>query len=147
MLVQYSLHINFSMCYSLQQTSCSTKHTKTSSTFYIAKGKLLVTFRLRTALRISSVILTSHLLKRSLMENFIFCVVRNLNLLFSIDLFSETRWLYFRTGFTSQVSLSCNWAIFNKITKRSPDGNSQSLSYNIYRSQVFFFTSQILVAS
>ena len=43
--------MNFSMCYSLQQTSCSTKHTKTSSTFYIAKGKLLVTFRLGTALK------------------------------------------------------------------------------------------------
>ena len=50
-LFPYSLHINSSMCYSLQQTSCSTKHTKTSSTFYIAKGKLLLTFRLGTALK------------------------------------------------------------------------------------------------
>ena len=54
--------------------------------------------------------------------------------------------LYFRTGFASQVPLSCNWAIFNKISKRSPDScNSQSLSSNIYHSQVFLFTSQILM--
>ena len=51
---------------------------------------------------------------------------------------------YFRNGFVSRVLLSCNWAIFNKITKRSPDSNSQSLSSNMYCSQVFLFTSQIL---
>ena len=42
---------------------------------------------------------------------------------------------YFGTGCASQVSLSCDWAIFNKITKRSPDSNSQSPSSNTYRSQ------------
>ena len=63
-----------------------------------------------------------------------------------IDLFSETRWLYFGTGFVSQVPLSCKRAIFNKITKRSPDSSSQSPSTNMYRSQKSSsFTSQILV--
>ena len=42
---------------------------------------------------------------------------------------------HFGIGFDSQVLLSCDWAIFNKITKRSPDSNSQSPSSNTYRSQ------------
>ena len=151
MFVQYSRHMNFSMCYSLQQTSCSTKHTKTSSTFYIAKGKLLVTFRLGTALKMmfsikdffskSDLTFTEEVLNGKL--HFL-CSEESKFVIFYRFIFGNKmtllqNWL--------QVSLSCNWAIFNKITKRSPDGNSQSLSYNIYRSQVFFFTSQILVAS
>ena len=43
--------------------------------------------------------------------------------------------LYFGTAFASQVPLSCNWAIFNKITKRSPDSSSQFPLNLMYRSQ------------
>ena len=42
---------------------------------------------------------------------------------------------YLGNGFVFQVPLSCNRAIFNIITKRSPDSSSQSPSTNMYRSQ------------
>ena len=41
--------------------------------------------------------------------------------------------------------LSCNQAVFYKIAKHSPDSNSQFPLNLMYRSQVFLFTSQILV--